>query len=137
MESSKALVVFQGKMVRRAWHQGQWHFVVVDVVAALTDSPDAADYLKKVRSRDESLNQGWGQLVTPLRVDTEGGPQLLNCANTEGVFRIIQSIPSKKAEPFKRWLAKVPLTAAVLKVCAGPQENMNYKIPYRNIIITY
>lgn len=60
-----------------------------------------------MRSRDEELSKGWGQLVTPLSVDTEGGIQKINCANTEGVFRIIQSIPSPKAEPFKRWLAKV------------------------------
>ena len=53
------------------------------------------------------LAKGWGQIVTPLSVQTSGGPQNLNCANTEGIFRIIQSIPSPKAEPFKRWLAKV------------------------------
>ncbi len=60
-----------------------------------------------MRKRDESLNKGWGQLVTPLKIKTEGGAQILNCINTENAFRLIQSIPSPKAEPFKRWLAKV------------------------------
>jgi hypothetical protein len=60
-----------------------------------------------MRKRDEELSKGWGQFVTPLSIQTEGGLQQLNCANTEGIFRIIQSIPSPKAEPFKRWLAKV------------------------------
>ncbi|MEN9490668.1 MAG: hypothetical protein RJA63_1117 [Pseudomonadota bacterium] len=101
------VVVFQEKTVRRAWHQNEWWFSVQDVVAVLTDSPNPADYIKKMRLRDKELSQGWGQLVTPLRLETEGGIQRANCANTEGIFRIIQSIPSPKAEPFKRWLAKV------------------------------
>jgi hypothetical protein len=101
------IVVFQEKTVRRAWHQDEWWFSVQDVVAVLTDSPNPADYIKKMRLRDKELSQGWGQLVTPLRLETEGGIQRANCANTEGIFRIIQSIPSPKAEPFKRWLAQV------------------------------
>ena len=60
-----------------------------------------------MRIRDEEIGKGWGQIVTPLSIDTVGGKQELNCANTEGIFRIIQSIPSRKAEPFKRWLARV------------------------------
>jgi len=60
-----------------------------------------------MRLRDNELSQGWGQIVTPLRVETEDGVQQVNCANTEDLFRIIQSIPSPKAEPFKRWLAQV------------------------------
>ena len=101
------LVVFKGKNIRRTLHKNEWWFVVADVVEALTDSPNASDYIKKMRSRDGELAKGWGQIVTPLLVETAGGPQKLNCANTEGTFRIIQSIPSPKAEPFKRWLAKV------------------------------
>ena len=101
------IVVFQEKTVRRSWHQNEWWFSVQDVVAVLTDSPNPADYIKKMRLRDKELSQGWGQLVTPLRLETEGGVQRANCANTEGIFRIIQSIPSPKAEPFKRWLAQV------------------------------
>ncbi len=101
------LAVFKGKKIRRTLHNNEWWFVVSDVVEVLTDSPNAADYIKKMRSRDEELGEGWGQIVTPLSIETAGGPQKLNCANTEGIFRIIQSIPSPKAEPFKRWLAKV------------------------------
>lgn len=102
-----ALVVFKGKQIRRVLHGGEWFFAVVDIVAALTDSPNPTDYLKKMRTRDEALSEGWGQIVTPLEIATPGGKQRLNCANAEGLFRIIQSIPSPKAEPFKRWLAKV------------------------------
>jgi hypothetical protein len=101
------LAVFKGKEIRKTIHNNEWWFVVNDIVQALTDTPDAKDYIRKMRDRDEELGKGWGQIVTPLSVQTSGGPQNLNCANTEGIFRIIQSIPSPKAEPFKRWLAKV------------------------------
>ncbi len=79
----------------------------MDVVAALTDSVQPDGYIKDMRRRDPELSKGWGQIATPLSVKTLGGQQKLNCANTEGIFRIIQSIPSPKAEPFKRWLARV------------------------------
>jgi DNA-damage-inducible protein D len=101
------LAVFRGKTIRKTIHDNEWWFVVVDVVTILTDSPNPTDYLNKVRRRDPELSKGYGQFVHPLSVLTAGGPQKLNCANTEGIFRIIQSIPSPKAEPFKRWLAKV------------------------------
>jgi hypothetical protein len=105
MESK--LVVFKDKQIRRTLHKNEWWFVIVDVVAALTDSIDPAGYIKDMRRRDKELAKGWGQIATPLSVGTSGGKQRVNCANTEGIFRIIQSIPSPKAEPFKRWLAKV------------------------------
>lgn len=101
------LAVFQSKEIRRTLHHGEWWFSVSDVVEALTATLNATDYIKKMRKRDSELSQGWGQIVTPLWLETEGGKQKVNCANTEGLFRIIQSIPSPKAEPFKRWLAKV------------------------------
>lgn len=99
--------VFRGKEIRRKLQNDEWWFVVADVVAVLTDSVNPSDYIKKMRSRDKELAKGWGQIVTPLSIETPGGKQRLNCANTEGIFRIIQSIPSPKAEPLKRWLAKV------------------------------
>lgn len=99
--------LFNGKKIRKTIHRGEWWFVVGDVVQVLTDTPNVKDYLKKMRSRDEEISKGWGQIVTPLSIGTAGGIQKLNCADTEGIFRIIQSIPSLKAEPFKRWLAKV------------------------------
>lgn len=73
----------------------------------MTDSANPSGYIKDMRRRDEELAKRWGQIATPLSIETAGGKQKLNCANTEGLFRIIQSIPSPKAEPFKRWLAKV------------------------------
>ena len=69
--------------------------------------PNPSVYIKKMRKRDEELSKGWGQFVTPLSVDTTGGKQKLNCASAKGLLRIIQSIPSPKAEPFKLWLAQV------------------------------
>lgn len=101
------LVAFQHKKIRRTLHKNEWWFSVADVVEALTDSLDPSGYIKKIRLRDEELSKGWGQIVTPLPIQTQGGKQKVNCSNTEGLFRIIQSIPSPKAEPFKRWLAKV------------------------------
>lgn len=101
--------LFESKQVRTVWNESEqkWYFVVADVVQILTDTPNPTDYIKKMRKRDELLSQGWGQLVTPLLVDTLGGKQKLNCANAKGLLRIIQSIPSPKAEPFKLWLAQV------------------------------
>ena len=106
------IALFQRKEVRRTIHNNEWWFVITDVVAALTDSVNASDYLKKLRKRDPSLDEvftGGGQFVPPLGLEfnTAGGRQLLQCWNTEGIFRLIQSIPSPKAEPFKRWLARV------------------------------
>lgn len=101
------IAVFRGKEIRKTIHNSEWWFAVTDVVAVLTDSVDPAGYIKDMRRRDAELSKGWGQIATPLWIDTPGGKQKVNCANTEGIFRIIQSIPSPKAEPFKRWLAKV------------------------------
>jgi len=101
------VAIFEQKQVRRVWHEGKWWFVIIDVVAALTDSVQPDGYIKDMRRRDEELNKGWGQIATPLLVETSGGRQRINCANIEGIFRLIQSIPSTKAEPFKRWLARV------------------------------
>ena len=106
-EPENHLVVFQEKAIRRTWHNEEWWFAIVDVVAVLTDSVQPEGYVKDLRRRDKELAKGWGQIATPLRIETEGGVQRVNCANTEGLFRIIQSISSPKAEPFKRWLAQV------------------------------
>jgi len=107
MEPQNKIILFQEKQIRRVWHNEEWWFVIVDVVEALAESKNPAGYVKDMRRRDPELSKGWGQIATPLAVDTAGGKQKLNCANTEGIFRIIQSIPSPKAEPFKQWLAKV------------------------------
>lgn len=101
------IAIFKGKEIRKTIHNNEWWFVITDVIAVLTESTNPSGYLKDMRRRDEELSKGWGQIATPLGIETSGGKQKLNCANTEGIFRIIQSVPSKKAEPFKKWLAKV------------------------------
>ena len=104
---NKALVVFQGKEIRRAWHNKEWFFSIIDIVAALTDSPTPRQYWGKVKDREFvklELSPIWVQLKL---ISADGKKYDTDCANTESMFRIIQSIPSKKAEPFKRWLAKV------------------------------
>jgi hypothetical protein len=101
------IAVFKGKEIRKTLHNNEWWFVVEDVVLALIDSKDSKQYIQRMKQRDPELGKGWVQIVHTLSVETSGGDQRMNCADTEGVFRIIQSIPSPRAEPFKRWLAKV------------------------------
>lgn len=109
------IAIFQRKEIRRQLHSGEWWFVINDVIAALTDSENPAQYLRNLRNRDEELSRlfepvekGVVQIEPPLALlfDTPGGKQKLLSWNTEGIFRLIQSIPSKNAEPFKRWLAR-------------------------------
>jgi len=107
MDETTKIAIFKGKKVRRTIHNNEWWFVVEDVVITLTDSSNPKDYINKMRRRDGELSKGYGQIVHTLQINTSGGLQKMNCANTEGIFRIIQSIPSPKAEPFKRWLARV------------------------------
>ncbi|MBU2509130.1 Bro-N domain-containing protein, partial [Patescibacteria group bacterium] len=107
--TNKSIILFENFPVRRKWieEEEKWFFAIVDIIEILTESRDPSGYIKDMRRRDDGLTEGWGQIATPLIIETKGGPQKVNCANVEGVFRIIQSIPSKKAEPFKQWLAKV------------------------------
>ena len=112
MDSTK-IVLFKDKKIRRTLYQNEWWFVINDIIEALTDSSDPAQYFKRLKERDEELaklaDKGGVQFVPPLmlEVETAGGIQKMYCWNTEGIFRLIQSIPSPKAEPFKRWLARV------------------------------
>jgi hypothetical protein len=107
-ESENHIAIFQEKAIRRTWHNEEWWFAIVDVVDVLTDSADVKQYIKKMRSRDTMLDANWGTTCTPLSLlAPDGKMRATNCANTEGLFRIIQTIPSPKAEPFKRWLAQV------------------------------
>lgn len=109
MEEKTQIQLFESKKVRTLWNNDteEWYFSVVDVVSVLTDSVNPTDYIKKMRKRDPLLAEGWGQIVTPLAVDTAGGKQKTNFSTMEGILRIIQSIPSPKAEPFKLWMAQV------------------------------
>lgn len=105
--STTKLAIFQKKEIRKTIYEGEWWFVIVDIISALTDSVQPSGYVKDMRRRDPEIEKGWGQIATPLPIQTPGGVQKISCANTKGIFRLIQSIPSSKAEPFKRWLAKV------------------------------
>jgi len=102
------LAVFKGRQIRRTLHNNEWWFSVVDVCAVLTESADAGAYWRKLKQR---LNEEGSEVVTfchGLKLPASDGKNYeTDCANTEGIFRIIQSIPSPKAEPFKRWLANV------------------------------
>lgn len=102
------IAIFQEKAIRRTWHNEDWWFSVVDVCGVLTESPDAGSYWRKLKQR---LSTEGSEVVTfchGLKLEAPDGKQrVTDCANTEGLFRIIQSIPSPKAEPFKRWLAQV------------------------------
>lgn len=102
------LAIFEGKQIRRALHNNEWWFAVEDIVEALTESTDVKQYIKKMRKRDPELDFNWGTLCTPVEMLAKDGKiRKINSANTEGIFRILQSIPSPKAEPFKLWLAQV------------------------------
>ncbi len=98
------IAIFRGRKIRKTIYKNEWWFAIVDVVSVLTDSVQPEGYIKDMRRRDVELSKGWGQIATPLLIQTEGGPQKMNCANTEGIFRIIQSIPSLKAEPLENYL---------------------------------
>ena len=102
--------LFESKKIRSVWNdeEQKWYFSVADVVEALTDTVNAKDYIKKMRKRDSELNFNWGTICPPLEMTAaDGKKRKIQAATVEGLFRIIQSIPSPKAEPFKRWLAKV------------------------------
>jgi len=107
MNKDKALVVFQDKKIRRIWHNEEWFFSVVDIIAVLTDSPTPRQYWGKVKDREFvaiELSPMWVQLKLQA---PDGKLRFTDCASTKSIFRIIQAVPSKKAEPFKQWLAKV------------------------------
>lgn len=102
--------LFESKKIRSAWNEDEekWYFSVQDVVEVLTDSVDVKDYIKKMKKRDAQLNANWGTICPLVEMTAaDGKKRKIQASNTEGLFRIIQSIPSAKAEPFKQWLAKV------------------------------
>ena len=105
-----SMILFESQKVRRTWNEldQKWYFSVQDVIEILTESADVKQYVKKMRTRDPELNAYWGTICTPVEmIAADGKKRKVQAANTEGLFRIIQSVPSSKAEPFKRWLAKV------------------------------
>ena len=105
-----AIILFEEKQVRRAWNKDEekWYFAIADVVAVLTGSVNVKDYIKKLRKRDPGLDSYWGTNCPLVEmVAADGRQRKIKAANTESLLRIIQSIPSPKAEPFKLWLAQV------------------------------
>jgi len=109
-QHSSKIAIFKGKQVRKTIHQGEWYFSIIDIIAILTDSPNPRRYwsnLKIQLSDNEGFVQLYSKTVQLKLESSDGKKYLTDTANTETVFRIIQSIPSSKAEPFKRWLAKV------------------------------
>ena len=102
--------LFESKKIRSIWNEVEekWYFSVQDVVEVLTDTVDVKDYIKKMKKRDAQLNANWGTICPLVEMTAaDGRKRKIQASNTEGLFRIIQSIPSAKAEPFKQWLAKV------------------------------
>ncbi len=103
------IVIFKGNKIRKTLHENEWWFSVIDVVSVLTDSTNPRDYWFKMKQRvksDDGIELS--TLCRQLKLEApDGKMRETDCANTEGIFRIIQSVPSPKAEPFKRWLAKV------------------------------
>ena len=108
MENNTKMAIFKGKKVRKTIHNNEWWFSVTDVIEVLTDSVDPGAYWRKLKQR---LIAEGSEVVTNchgLKLEASDGKKYeIDCADTEGMFRIVQSIPSPKAEPFKRWLAKV------------------------------
>ena len=110
MNDHFAIQLFEGKKVRIVWdaEQEKYYFSVADIVQVLTDSADVKQYIKRMRARDAELNSKWGTICTPVEMlAPDGKKRKTQAADLEGIFRIIQSIPSKKAEPVKKWLAEV------------------------------
>ena len=110
MNDNFAIQLFEGKKVRIAWdaEQEKYYFSVTDIVQVLTDSVNPRDYIKKMLRRDPELKSKWGTICPPVEMlAPDGKRRKTQAADLEGIFRIIQSIPSKKAEPVKKWLAEV------------------------------
>lgn len=105
-----AIKLFESKKIRSVWNEteGKWYFSVQDVVEVLTGSKDVKQYIKRMLSRDELLKNNWGTICTQVEMlAADGKIRKVQAADTKGLLRIIQSIPSPKAEPFKLWLAQV------------------------------
>ena len=110
MDKDKSIKLFEQKTIRTHWDEEQekWFFSIQDVVEVLADTPNPKDYIKKMKRRDEELAANWGT-ICPLveMIGADGRRRKIQAADTQGLLRLIQSIPSKKAEPFKMWLAQV------------------------------
>ena len=122
---------FFNNTIRKVWsvHEDEWYFSIQDVIKNLTNSNDVKQYIKKMKQRDPELNNNWGTICTLVAMPASDGKlRRIQAATTEGLFRIIQSIPSKKAEPFKMWLAKVGKER--LDEMADPEKALDRGLSY-------
>ena len=113
MTRKQMIKLFGEKNIRTVWDdkEEKWYFSIVDVVEVLTDSADPKQYIKKMRRRDPQLDANWGTICTLVQMKgADGKKRKQMAADTKGMFRLIQSIPSPKAEPFKQWMAQVAST---------------------------
>lgn len=134
MSDIEKIQLFEQKKIRTVWveKEEKWYFAVEDVIEALIESKDPKQYVKRMKLRDSELAKGWVQIVPLLTIMTEGGPQKMRCANMEGMFRIIQSVSSKKAEPFKRWMAQV--AAERINQAIDPERSIDQAVAdYRRL----
>ena len=129
MSQKEQIQLFEEKKVRTVWddEKEEWFFSVVDVVEVLTDSADPKQYIKKMRARDPELNASWGTICTLTRMTASDGKSYrTQAADIKGIFRIIQSIPSPKAEPFKQWMAQV--AAERLNQMQDPERSIDQAV---------
>lgn len=134
MSDIEKIQLFENKKIRTVWveNEEEWFFAVEDVIEALIESKDPKQYVKRMKLRDPELAKGWVQIVPLLSIMTEGGPQKMRCANMKGMFRIIQSVSSKKAEPFKRWMAQV--AAERINQAIDPERSIDQAVAdYRRL----
>lgn len=131
IESTESDFEFFNSNIRHVWHKQneEWYFSISDVIEYLTESTDPKQYIKKMRSRDPELNSNWGTICTPVpMIAKDGKMRRIQSATIEGLFRIIQSVPSPKAEPFKIWLAKVGKER--IDEIADPQQAIDRAVEY-------
>ena len=129
MSQKEQIQLFEEKKVRTVWddEKEEWFFSVVDAVEVLTDSADPKQYIKKMRARDPELNASWGTICTLTRMTASDGKSYrTQAADIKGIFRIIQSIPSPKAEPFKQWMAQV--AAERLNQMQDPERSIDQAV---------
>ena len=135
MSDIEKIQLFENKKVRTAWDEEkqEWFFSIVDSVEILADSKDPKQYIKKMRTRDPELSAKWGTICTPVEmVAPDGKRRKTLAANLEGMFRIIQSIPSKKAEPLKQWMAQV--AAERINQAIDPERSIDQAVAdYRRL----
>ena len=135
MSDVEKIQLFENKKVRTVWDEEkqEWFFSIVDSVEILADSKDPKQYIKKMRSRDPELSAKWGTICTPVEmVAPDGKRRKTLAADLEGMFRIIQSIPSKKAEPFKQWMAQV--AAERINQAIDPERSIDQAVAdYRRL----